>query len=217
MDCCRHYQGLNDMFNSKAANAQLEKYLKKGLDKAGLFFVETIAGCTELRGKSVLDVGGGLGFIHQEMLRHGTARALEVEIATASLTAARTLAEKLGTSDRVEYIKADFALEAEKIPSADIVMLSRVICCYPDMPSLLRVAARHAGSLLALSVPRSDWYMRLFGKLVNFIMRMVGSRFRFYVHNESDITSLLSEAGLTLARQVSAWPWRIAIYTAKPY
>jgi hypothetical protein len=50
------------------------------------------------------------------------------------------------------------------------------------MPRLVTAAARHARRLMALSFPTGAWYMRAGEKVMNFVMWLTRSGFRFYVH-----------------------------------
>ena len=42
---------------------------------------------------------------------------------------------------------------AARVPSADVVVLDKVICCYPDMPALVQASAAKARRLYAIVVP----------------------------------------------------------------
>ncbi|MGH2522801.1 MAG: class I SAM-dependent methyltransferase, partial [Anaerolineales bacterium] len=157
-------------------------------------------------------VGGGIGGLHQELLKRGATHATDVDVSSAYITAAQAIAEKLGTRDRVDYRFADFAREAESVPPADAVIMHRVVCCYPDMPALVTAAAQHARRLLVLSFPRGAWYMRLGEKLINFGMWLTRSGFRFYVHPPEAILRTAGAAGLRPVQQKSSWPWQIVVF-----
>jgi magnesium-protoporphyrin O-methyltransferase len=157
-------------------------------------------------------VGGGIGGLHIELLRGGAASATDVDVAAAYIAVAQSLAERLGLRERVEYRQADFASAADELPSADIVVLHRVVCCYPDMPTLIAAAAKHAGSLLALSFPHDTWYMRLGGRLINASLWLQRSDYRFYVHDPAAIRRVAATAGLRPLSQIASWPWRIALF-----
>ena len=63
----------------------------------------------------------------------------------------------LGFQDSTQYDTANFVdLEAD-IPSADMVVLDRVICCYPDMKGLVTASTRHTQRLYVLTYPRRTW------------------------------------------------------------
>jgi magnesium-protoporphyrin O-methyltransferase len=91
----------------------------------------------------VLEVGGGIGGLQIELLNAGAAHATNVEIIDSYEAAAGALIAKHGVGGQVERHIADFADFAEhpdETPAADIVIMHRVICCYPDPDALMAAA-----------------------------------------------------------------------------
>jgi magnesium-protoporphyrin O-methyltransferase len=211
MNCCAHNQGLRDVFNEDNARAELKEYWKKGLDKHSRRMVEA-ASARGVTGATVLEVGAGVGGLHAALLQRGAASATDVDASPAYLAAAQQVSEKLGLRGKIEYRHADFAAEAAAVPAADVVVMHRVVCCYPDMPQLVAAAAGHARRALVLSFPRAAWYSRLFIAGANLWMRLTGSGFRIYVHEPARIAAIARSAGLRLAEQKSSWPWQIMAF-----
>jgi magnesium-protoporphyrin O-methyltransferase len=210
MDCCTHQRGLNQLFNDALAREEAQRYLKAGLDKHARRLMEAVV-ARGVEGAELLEVGGGVGGLHVELLKRGAARAVNVDIASGYLAAAQNVAQQLGLRDRVDYQRADFAREAEAVPSADITLLHRVVCCYPDMPTLITAAAQHTRRTLALSFPRGAWYMHLARYVMNFGMWLSRSGFRFYVHSPLAIRRTAEAAGLRVVAQRTSWPWQMLI------
>ena len=210
MNCCAHNQGLQGIFDEQNARAELKDYWRKGLDKHARRMVAA-ANARGVVGATVLEVGAGVGGLHAELLRRGAARAMDVDVSLAYLAAAQQISEKLGLRQKVEYRNADFAAEAASVPPADVVIMHRVVCCYPDMPGLVAAAAQHARRALVLSFPRAAWYTRLFFGGANLWMRFTGSGFRIYVHEPALIAATARSSGLRLAEQKSSWPWEIMV------
>jgi magnesium-protoporphyrin O-methyltransferase len=210
MDCCAHQRGLNELFNDSLAREEAQRYLKSGLDKHARRLMEMVA-ARGIAGAELLEVGGGVGGLHAELLKRGAARAVNVDIASGYLAAAQNVAKQLGLRDRVDYRLADFAREAENVPAADVVVMHRVVCCYPDMPALVAAAAQHTRRTLALSFPRDAWYMRLFEKVMNGWMWLSRSGFRLYLHSPDAIRRTAEAAGLRVSAQRSSWPWQMLI------
>ena len=211
MDCCSHARGLNQLFDERLARGEVRRYWKHGIDKHARKIVVALS-ARGVAGASVLEIGGGIGGLHAELLRHGAARATDVDISAAYIAAAQSVAERLGLRERVEYRQADFARAADEIPAADVVVLHRVVCCYPDMPGLVAAAAGHANRLLALSFPHDAWYIQLGRRILNAGMWLQRSGFRFYVHNPAAIGAAAAAAGFRPAQQIASWPWRIAVF-----
>ncbi len=212
MNCCgRHNQGLNALFNARVAEDEARAYLRQGLDKHTRRLAEAVT-ARGVQGASVLEIGGGVGGLHLELLKRGAARAVDVDVSSGYLAAAQSVAEKLSLRDQIEYRQADFAAEAASIAEADVVLMHRVVCCYPDMPALVTAAAERARHQLALTFPTGAWYMRLGMTLLNAGLWLTRSGYRFYVHSPAAILHTLRAAGLTLVQQTASWPWQIVVF-----
>ena len=78
-----------------------------------------------------------------------------MEASAAYLAAAREETARRGHTDRLKAHHGDFVALAPEIPSADIVTLDRVICCYRDMPALVAQSAARARKLYGVVYPRA--------------------------------------------------------------
>ena len=65
----------------------------------------------------------------------------------------------------------------------NIVVLHRVVCCYPDFARLLGAAADHARRLLVFSYPPGNFGARLLVGMENLIRRIRRRPFRSFVHD----------------------------------
>lgn len=130
----------------------------------------------------MLEVGGGIGAIQLELLQAGAARAENVELSPAYEPFAAELLQEAGLEGRVARHLLDFAAEAEDVQPADVVVLHKVVCCYPDYEALVGAAAALARRQLVLTFPRESWWMRLGLAAVNLIERLRRRTFRVYVH-----------------------------------
>src|SRR4030088_944219 len=136
-DCCTP-RGYRRIFNEKSAHAAARRYRKKGLDATSRQIVDLILE-RGVEGPRVLEGGGGIGAIQVELLRAGASRAVSIELTPTYEEAASNLLRELGLADRVERKVVDFAEAGTEFEGADIVVMNRVICCYPDMPKLAGV------------------------------------------------------------------------------
>ena len=127
-DCCGpvSVNGLSEQFGEGYSSAQLKGYRKNGLGVRALVLVEFLQQ-RGLEGKTVLDIGSGIGALHMELLLAGAERATGVDASPTNIAAARTLAQEMGVADRVEERQGDFVDLASDIPAADIVTLDRAI------------------------------------------------------------------------------------------
>ena len=163
-------------------------------------------------GASVLEVGGGVGAIDLELLGQGAERAVVVELSNGYDEEARALAAEAGAEARIERRHGDFAEEEASIEPADVVVMHRVVCCYPDPELLVGAAARHARRLLALSFPRNTWWLRLGVTAANVWFRLRGG-IQSYVHPPAEVVGIAEAAGFsTVLDERSTRIWRIAVF-----
>ena len=198
--CCR-------MFDAGRACSDARRYRKKGLGGDARPIVEYLR--TRVDGASLLEVGGGVGAIAIELLRAGATRATNVELSPAYEAEAAALLAERGLAGRVERRVLDFALEPEKVESADVVVMHRVVCCYPDMPRLVVPAADRAARLLALTFPREAWWVRWGIAGANLYERLRRHNFRVYLHAPAEIIAAAESRGLrpVFDRTGPLWRW----------
>jgi magnesium-protoporphyrin O-methyltransferase len=163
-------------------------------------------------GRTLLDVGGGIGVIQYELLKAGARSAVSVDASTAYVRAAQEEAHRQGLDDRIEYHHGDFVALASGIPAADIVTLDRVICCYHDMPGLVGHSAEHARMVVALVYPLDAAWVRFLLVFENLLQRLKGSPFRAFVHPTAAVESILRERGLKRRSYRRAGVWQTALY-----
>jgi hypothetical protein len=207
--CC---QGVEEVFGERTAQHDLRRYRRRGPSRPTRALLEAIRR-EGVERASVLDIGGGIGAIQQELLAAGADRATAVEASAAYLRAAREEAERRGTADRVLYETGDFVAIADRIEPADLVTLDRVICCYPDMEGLVGRSAERARRVYGLVYPHDAWWMRLGFRAVNAGMRVARLAFRAHVHRTSAVDAVARGRGLTLRLRRRVGPvWQVALY-----
>lgn len=215
MNCCTQQQGLNQVFTPEHARAEAERYRQHGLEGFDRLLADAIAR-RGVRGATVLEVGGGIGGIQLELLKAGAAHTVDVDISRGYVQAAHELAGVLGYGDRAEHHALDFAREADGVDTADVVVMNRVICCYPDMPALVEPAARRARRVLALVFPRDTWWVRLGVRLLNAGLWLIRRDFRGYAHPNAPIIALAGAGGLRPVQDRTRGPWRMVIFERSP-
>ena len=186
------------------------RYLKKGLSARARKLVAYFKGQSNL---SVLDIGCGTGSVHQDLLRQGVAEtAVGVDASTASLEAASQNSQSLDLEKQTSYFHADFALQAESFEAADLVVLDRVICCYPHLEGLFGTAVAHSNRYVALSYPVDARWVHAAHRLVDAILSWRGSGYHPYVHTEQDIYAIAESAGFRLAHKNRHYLWEIRVF-----
>jgi 2-polyprenyl-3-methyl-5-hydroxy-6-metoxy-1,4-benzoquinol methylase len=158
--CCpsRDY---HRVFNQRLARRLANRYRRRGLDPTARKMVEFLQ-AVGLEGASVLEIGGGVGELEVELLQAGAARAQNLELSPAYEQQALELAEQAGVRGRLDWRLHDLAQDPGTVEPADLVVLHRVVCCYPDHARLLGAAANHARRALVFSYPPSNPLSRAF-------------------------------------------------------
>ena len=163
-----------------------------------------------VEGATVLEIGGGVGEIEIELLKRGAARAVNLELSPAYEDEAKPLLREAGLEGRIERRIHDIATDPEGVQPADIVVLHRVVCCYPDHERLLGAAAEHARRLLVFSYPPRNAVSRVVVAAENLAFTLLRREFRAFAHPPSAMLSVLRERGLRPAFAHHALVWQVA-------
>jgi SAM-dependent methyltransferase len=191
--CCA--RGWEELFTERVARRDARRYRRKGIDQTARALRDHLA-ARGLDGAAVLEVGGGVGALHLELLHAGAARAVNLELSPAYDEVARELASEAGLEDRVERRLHDLAADPHGVEEADAVVLHRVVCCYPDAEALLDAAAGRARRSLVFSYPRAAWWTRVLFGLGNGWRRLRGRSFRAFVHDPAAMLAVVERGGL---------------------
>ena len=211
VDCCST-EALERQFGPKVAAAELRRYRRRGPGRTTRLLLKGLRGHLSAD-TSLLDIGGGIGALHHELLAGGVARAWAVEPSAAFLEADMAEARRQGHSDRVEFIHDDIRAAAATLPSADIVTLDRVVCCDPDYEHLLRLSLGKARRLFAYSYPRDWGAVRAVVAVLNMQLWLRRTGFRVFVHPPERMTALIRAAGFRTVFQARTLVWQVDVYT----
>ncbi|MEP6667342.1 MAG: hypothetical protein ABJA81_12915 [Nocardioidaceae bacterium] len=113
------------------------------------------------------------------------------------------LLERSGMLDRVDRRFLDIAHVAGEVEPADVVVLHRVVCCYPDYERLLAAAGAKADRLLVFSHPPRNLATKTVLWFDNAWRRLKGDSFRTFAYPPAAMLTLLHEAGWR-----STYRWR---------
>jgi magnesium-protoporphyrin O-methyltransferase len=210
MNCCRA-QALDTEFGKKIAAMNLRQYRRRGPSKTTRLLLSALR-ADGVAGRTLLDIGGGVGAISHELLRSDLAHATSVDAAGAYIEAARSEAERQGHLDRLSLHQGDFVELAGDIRPADIVTLDRVICCYPDMPALVGASVAHAGHVYGLVYPRNTWWTRLGVRMINLVFRIRRHSFRTFIHSPEAVDALVVARGFQLRFRRLTGVWQVVVY-----
>ena len=180
MSCCTP-TGYRTIFGANTVARDARRYRRKGLTGSAQWLLHALTsdGVTE---RSLVEVGGGIGSLQIELLKAGADHAVNVEIIDSYETIARSLITEHHLESRADRLIADFAEHPERAPAADVVIMHRVICCYPDPDALMAAACAHASERVAITIPREAWWVKLGFQTMNAWFRLRRIAFRGYVH-----------------------------------
>jgi 2-polyprenyl-3-methyl-5-hydroxy-6-metoxy-1,4-benzoquinol methylase len=194
--CSTDYRKL---FNRKFAARDARNFRAHGLRGSSKALVG-LAG--DVRGASVLDIGGGVGAIGLELLAAGAEHATTVELSAGYDEEAAELAAERGVANRVDRRVADIVEDAGAFEPHDVVVMHRVVCCYPDVDALIGAAADLTRTRLVLTYPQERRWISAGLAVVNAFLRLRRCGFRTYLHPVERIVGLAEQHGLGLEGRV---------------
>ncbi len=209
MSCCTP-TGYRTIFGAKAAERDARRYRRKGLTASAQWLFDALK-ADGVSGASVLEVGGGIGDVQIQLLEAGASHAANVEIIETYEATASTLITEHNLGARVERQIGDFAQHSDQTVPADIVIMHRVICCYPDSDALIIAACSHAHGRVAITVPRESWWVKLGFWGMNAWLRLRRVAFRAYVHPLARMVELAESQGYRTTHQQRGGLWESRI------
>lgn len=209
--CCigptpESYEGV---FSDRYARRLARRYRRRGLTPAAQRIVDFVTS-EGIKGASILEIGGGLGEIQLELLKLDAARTTNLELSGAYEPEADRLIQEAGVNGRVQRIQGvDLAATPEALAAFDVVVLHRVVCCYPEVGRLLSAAAAHARRTVVFSHPPYNWFGRLSAKLMNAWLRLLGNQYRAFSHDPYEMVAVLERHGFIPRYRGAEGMWRI--------
>lgn len=163
---------------------------------------------------TVLELGCGSAALMTELVRRGAAHADGIDLSPDMIAAAQRRAVEADVADRSSVVLGDGALIP--VEAHDWVVMDRVICCYPNVESLLANATRAATRRVAFSVPNSRGLRGLVNKVgwwvENVPTWLRGNACPTFVHDIDRIERILSRAGFTCSRDARLGLWYAAVW-----
>jgi len=208
--CCPHSQSASKFF-SLFAKSYRRRFDKKGFEPSQQ---QLVAGITKanFKDKSLLEIGCGVGHLHQTLLEQGAKSTIGIELSDKMLIEAKDWAKQRELSDKINYIEGDFIDLANSIEAVDFVIMDKVVCCYPDADALIHRSLEKCQHSIALTYPRKTWYTRFGVHVLAIIMKILGSDFRPYVHNPTQIEAWITEQGFKKIFQQQTTIWLSQVY-----
>ena len=169
-------------------------------------------------GRTVLDVGCGIGDLAIGTVAAGATSAMGVDLSPKAIDRARALARRRGVGDRTTFEVGDGS--KLDLPRVDIVAINRVVCCYPDADGILERTLAAAGSVFAISAPISSGATGVYNHAQNAVWNMVYrlrdrhyGGLRTFVHDVEAIDRRVRAAGFRrVFHRRRRVVWDLAVY-----
>lgn len=208
--CCGHAAGTGRFFSLFAGNYR-KRYLKKGFEPSQK---QLISGLEQagFDGATVLEIGCGVGYLHQHLLEKGAAAATGIDLSAKMLAEAERMARERKLEDRAHYLPGDFLEHAAGLDQADIVLLDKVVCCYPDAHALIEQSMNKTQRVVAMTLPRNRWFVRFGMASMNALLRLFRSQFRGYVHQPLAIECWIAARGFSKVYENRTLTWLTQVF-----
>ena len=208
--CCPHSKSGGRIFSFFARNYR-KRFTKNGFEPSQKQLLQGLEQ-VGFQNASLLEVGSGVGYLHQVLLEQGAKNAVGIDLAMDMLKEAQAWADEKGLTDQVQYIQGDFIELLDQVDKADMTILDKVVCCYPHAELLINSSTAKTNQVYALTYPRNRWFIKAVIEIMAFILKLSGSDFRAYVHNPNDIERWITEAGFKKSFQEKTFIWLTQVY-----
>ncbi len=208
--CCPHSRSGGRIF-SFFARSYRRRFAKKGFEPSQQQLMDGLKQA-DFKDASLLEVGSGVGYLHQTLLEQGAKNAVGIDLAADMLKEAEDWASEKGLAERIEYIQGDFIELLDQVESADVTILDKVVCCYPHAELLVNSTTVKTKRVYALTYPRKRWFIKVAIDIMAVGFKIVGSDFRVYMHNPDDIERWITQAGFKKTYQQQTFIWLTQVY-----
>ena len=208
--CCPHARSGGRIFSFFARNYR-KRFSKKGFEPSQRQLMEGLSQA-DFQNTSVLDIGSGVGHFHMSLLEAGAATATGIDLAPKMIAEAEDWSSQRGLEGRITYHQGDFMEILPIIDPADVTVMDKVVCCYPDADGLIHRSLEKTRRVYALTYPRDRRLVRLGVALAALLMRLIGSSFRPYAHSPAVIEKWITAQGFHKRYEKTTFVWLSQVY-----
>lgn len=208
--CCPHARSGGRFFSFFARNYR-KRFSKKGFEPSQRQLMEGLSQAG-FQNTSVLEIGSGVGHFHMSLLEAGAATATGIDLAPKMIAEAEDWSRQRGLEERITYHQGDFMEILPIIEPADVTVLDKVVCCYPDADGLVHQSLSKTRRVYALTYPRDRRLVRLGVALAALLMKLIGSSFRPYAHSPAMIEEWITARGFHKRYEKNTFVWLSQVY-----
>jgi magnesium-protoporphyrin O-methyltransferase len=170
-----------------------------------------------LAGSTFMDIGCGSGELIVRALDAGAARATGADLSSEAIAMASDLVHDEGLDDRVDLWVGDAAVE--ELDPHDIVVLDKVICCYPDADALIARSTAAARRVYAFALPESRGFWGLLARarwcVFGLLERIEGETLQRFIHDRHEVEAQVLAAGFRPLRTGRQFVWFVGVYARR--
>ena len=208
--CC----GADKIFDLKSAEKEYRSYLKKGPKRSTQKLLDSISEFNP-SGKTLLDIGGGIGAIAWKFHENGGASTTDVDASHGYLEVASRHAQKMGWEYNSSFLFGDITELNGELSSYDFVTMDKVVCCYPDYKSILSAAMSRCVDILAITFPMGGPIAKSLLAMERLYLWLRRNPFRPYIHPAVEIEKFITDSGFDVVEQTRSFPWRVWVFRRK--
>ncbi len=205
--CC----GADMFFDEKKSNKKYRDYLKKGPPRITLEIINQIKS-QKIQGKSLLDIGGGIGALQWWFLEMDGARTISIDASSSYLQQSQAHAKENNWDSKTQFIFGDYIEEHKRVNNPDYITLDKVVCCYPDFKEIIKISCTKANSCITLSYPMDDVISKIIFGMAILSTKLKRNLFRPYIHPVRKIRKTFEHCGYERISHKAVFPWHIETY-----
>ena len=198
-------------FFSKNSKKYLRTYKRKGLAREQRMLVEGITS-KPLIGKTLLEIGCGVGGLHLALLKCGAASAVGIDAAEGMIEKAKILARDESLEGSTQYLLGDFVALQPAVAAADVTILDKVVCCYENAGELVAKSLEKTRSVYALSFPKPHFLVKWSFVVPIIAAKMFRWSFHPYWHDWQKLLDSIEQRGFQKRYENSTLMWSICVF-----
>jgi SAM-dependent methyltransferase len=210
--CCTAINADTGRFFSRVAGLHRLRHRLFGVERTQRQLIQGLR-AGGIAGAELLEIGSGAGYLHRALLREGAVRAIGVDLSERMLRIAHEEAARERLNDRISHRQGDFTLLAGQIPDADITILDKVICCYPDWERLVGRSLAKTRRLYAFTIPRDRVLLRAGFKLTRWGLKRAGCCYQPFIHDPAQIQAQVAAGGFRRIYEAHTTAWLTQVYS----
>lgn len=205
--CC----GADLFFNKKTARKEYRKYVREGPSKVTAKIIQQLEN-QNIEGKSMIDVGGGIGALQWWFLKNGGTQTADIDASSGYLKQAQIHAGENGWQDKTQFIMGDCTDIYPKIYNPDYITLDKVVCCYPNFKEILAATCKKSKKYVSLSYPMDGIIAQAIRGIGILFFMLKQNPFRPYIHPVKEIRDLFTQNGYKRVLNNLVFPWHVETY-----